>query len=146
MISMDMTLLLQRGFGAPLAFGVCTDLSRQFIITSDRQYKFSFLSTRGSIISNHFSKWIILWLKNTLGNVAGVFTSLPEEVVIFPYYQVHSACIKVNLVILKRLKAHIEVYSYYYQGRIARGGSLGSEDSLPHPPPPSQRKVHQNIH
>ena len=104
-ISMDVRLEMEhccRGNLELLTFAVCTD-TQQFVIASNRQ---SFNSTHGIIETRHFSNWVILW--RLLSSIAGV-SLLPEEIVVFPYYQVHSTCIKVNLVILKGLRGHIEV-------------------------------------
>ena len=104
-VSMDVRLEMEhccRGNPESLTFAVCTDMP-QFVIASNKQ---SFNSTHGVIETRHFSTWVILW--QLLSRIVGI-SSLPEEIVVFPYYQVHSTCIKVNLVILKRLRGHIEV-------------------------------------
>ena len=106
-VSMDMRLEMEhccRGNLESLVFAVCTD-KQQFASASNRQ---SFNSTHGIIETRHFSKWVILW--RLLSSIACVSSlPIPEEIVVFPYYQVQSTCIKVNLVILKRLSGHIKV-------------------------------------
>ena len=113
-VSMDVRLGMEhccRGNLESLVFAVCIDMP-QFVIASNKQ---SFNSTHGVIEARHFSTWVILW--RLLSSIAGI-SSLPEEIVVFPYYQVHSTCIKVNLVILKRLRGHIEVSLAMCSGHV----------------------------
>ena len=86
---------------------------QQFVIANNRQ---SFNSTHGIIETRHFSMWTILRQLRSIVCVSsrplpteGATQKFPapyEEIIVFPYYQVRSICIKVNLVILKRLKVH----------------------------------------
>ena len=115
-VAIDVALEMEhcyRGDLQALAFGCCSKQGPPFTfeVASKESYKYSFTSTHGVIQTKHFSNWVILWFKSSWQKLTSIFSqpSFPEEFVIFPYYQIQSTYIRVNLVILKRLKAHIEV-------------------------------------
>ena len=108
-----------RGDQQALAFAYC--LNREppfkFTIASRDSYECSFTSTHGVIKTRHFSHWAIVlvkkhwaigWIKHLLSPA-----SESEEIIVIPFYQASSraSLIRVNVVILKNLKAHSEVNS-----------------------------------
>ena len=107
-----------RGDLAALAFTYCKNRESpfDFTVTYRDAYDYLFTSTHGVITTEHFSHWGICkrlkrlpgyqWLKRFLG-----YQSHPEDIVVFPFYKItrKSSTIRVHLVVLKDLKAHIEV-------------------------------------
>ena len=107
---------------ASLVFGHCSNRVSsleeeaslgQFVTARKEEYNYSFTSTHGIIETWHFSAWGIFWetSANPFSKLLNFFSRppLPEEVIVFPYYQEHKTHIKVNLVILKRLATNIKV-------------------------------------
>ena len=112
-----------RGDLAALAFTYCQNQEPPFVFTIANRdaYEYSFISTRGVIKTRHFSHWGIcerlksLLVCQWLGRFLGLYPSRHKDIIVFPFYHITSATstIRVHLVVLKDLKAHIEVRNYY---------------------------------
>ena len=114
-ISIEATLELEhcyRGNKKDLAFVYC--LSHQppfdFILATKEKYKYSFTAKNGVIKTQHFSHWAIVVLVDWFDK-ARSWLGFRDDIIlnIIPFYQVEVSHVKVDLVIVRGLSAHVKV-------------------------------------
>ena len=114
-LSIEATLELEhcyRGNKKDLAFVYCQ--SRQppfdFILATKENYKYSFTANNGVIKTQHFSHWAIVVLVDWFDK-ARSWVGFRDDIIlnIIPFYQVEVSHVKVDLVIVRGLSAHVKV-------------------------------------
>ena len=87
----------------------------EFRIASRRDFKYFFTPTHGTVRTNHFSYWAIVWLsagfKGFVNSLVGyeLLKTHSEVIRINAFYCINRSHIRVDLVFLKGLSAHSEV-------------------------------------
>ena len=114
-VPIEATLELEhcyRGKQKDLVFVYCQ--SRQppfdFILATKENYKYSFTANNGVIKIQHFSHWAIVVLVDWLDKARSWFGFRDDILLkIIPFYQVEVSHVKVDLVIVRGLSAHVKV-------------------------------------
>ena len=87
----------------------------EFRIARRSDFKYSFTLTHGTVSTNHFSYWAIVWLsegfKGAINRLVGyqLLKTYSECIRINAFYCINQSHIRVDLVFLKGLSAHSEV-------------------------------------
>ncbi len=87
-----------------LAFAYSINDKPPFQFKIADEYSYSFTASHGVIHTNHFSNWLIVWIKSMLGYGRQMLS-------ILWYYKKEKSHIKVNVILLKKLEAQSEVLS-----------------------------------
>ncbi len=93
-----------------LAFAYSINDKPPFQFKIADEYSNSFTASHGLIHTNHFSHWVILWIKSMLGYPVDDGRPVGRQMLIlFWYYKKEKSHIKVNVILLKKLEAQSEV-------------------------------------